>query len=200
MATIYEGTQREQDLVDERIDPEILRALGLDDVVDLDYSEYKTLLKERLVQNRMNTDQKARENSADLDEKILNEFKRVKSETGRFRVKNDRISFQKMLPGGVGGSMTPNITPVTPPEQEQTVEPPQEQGLNEFLSGVVAPSLTRIESSLLYILENLTGQEKRRRRQVEQESQERKRRRERRRIDLKVLVTWPRRKYGITRR
>ena len=60
MATIYEGTQREQDLVDERIDPEILRAnLGLDDVVDLDYSEYKTLLKERLVQNRMNTDQNA---------------------------------------------------------------------------------------------------------------------------------------------
>ena len=49
--TIYEGsTQREQDLVDERIDPEILRALGLEDVVDLDYDEYKTLLKERLVQ------------------------------------------------------------------------------------------------------------------------------------------------------
>ena len=43
MATIYEGTQREQDLVDERIDPEILRALGLEDVSDLDYSEYKTL-------------------------------------------------------------------------------------------------------------------------------------------------------------
>ena len=161
MATIYEGTQREQDLVDERIDPEILRALGLEDVSDLDYSEYKTLLKERLVQNRMNTDQGAREDSAELDEKILNEFKRVKSETGRFRVKNDRVSFQKMLPGsGGGGALTTNITPVTPPEEEQTVEPPQEQGLNEFLSGVVAPSLTRIESSLLAILENLTGQEK----------------------------------------
>ena len=51
--------------------------LGLEDVTDLDYSEYKTLLKERLVQNRMNTDQKAREDSADLDEKILNEFKEL---------------------------------------------------------------------------------------------------------------------------
>ena len=70
-------------MVDERIDPEILRYLGLEDVTDLDYSEYKTLLKERLVQNRMNTDQNAREDSADLDEKILNEFKRIKSETGR---------------------------------------------------------------------------------------------------------------------
>ena len=29
MATIYEGTQREQDLVDERIDPEILRCWDL---------------------------------------------------------------------------------------------------------------------------------------------------------------------------
>ena len=120
MATIYEGTQREQDLVDERIDPEILRALGLEDVSDLDYSEYKTLLKERLVQNRMNTDQGAREDTAELDEKILNEFRRVKSETGRFKVKNDRISFQKMLPGDGGGALVPNITPVTPPEQEQT--------------------------------------------------------------------------------
>ena len=53
MATIYEGTQREQDLVDERIDPEILRALGLEDVVDLDYDQYKTLLKERLATSRL---------------------------------------------------------------------------------------------------------------------------------------------------
>ena len=159
MATIYEGTQREQDLVDERIDPEILRALGLEDVSDLDYSEYKTLLKERLVQNRMNTDQGAREDTAELDEKILNEFRRVKSETGRFKVKNDRISFQKMLPGDGGGALVPNIT-FTPPEQEQEVEPQKEQGLNEFLTNVVAPSLTRIEASLLNILENMTGQQK----------------------------------------
>ena len=160
MATIYEGTQREQDLVDERIDPEILRALGLDDVVDLDYSEYKTLLKERLAANRMNTSQKAREDSADLDEKILNEFKRVKSETGRFRVKNDRISFQKMLPGDGGGAIVPNINITPPPEQEQEVQPQPEQGLNDFLTNVVAPSLSRIEASLLGILENMTGQQK----------------------------------------
>ena len=160
MATIYEGTQREQDLVDERIDPEILRALGLEDVSDLDYSEYKTLLKERLATNRMNTDQGAREDSAALDEKILNEFRRVKSETGRFKVKNDRISFQKMLPGDRGGALAPNITVTPPPDQEQEVQPQKEQGLNDFLTNVVAPSLTRIESSLLNILENMTGQQK----------------------------------------
>ena len=117
-------------------------------------------MKERLVQNRMNTDQGAREDSAELDEKILNEFKRVKSETGRFRVKNDRISFQKMLPGDGGGALVPDLT-FTPPEQDQEVQPQQqEQGLNDFLTNVVAPSLTRIEASLLNILENMTGQQK----------------------------------------
>ena len=102
MATIYEGTRNQQQ-VDERIDPEILRALGLSDVSDLDYDEYKTLLKERLAANRMNTDQKAREDSAELDEKILKEFKRVQRETGRFKVKNEKVSYQKMLPGTATG-------------------------------------------------------------------------------------------------
>ena len=132
MATIYEGTARNQQQVDERIDPEILRALGLEDVVDLDYSEYKTLLKERLAANRMNTNQKAREDSAKLDEKILKEFKRVRAETGRFRVKNDRVSFQKMLPGNQqqngGGALVQNITFQQQPAQEQEEEGTQTSG------------------------------------------------------------------------
>tara|TARA_R100000406_G_scaffold52299_1_gene35553 strand:- start:512 stop:2896 length:2385 start_codon:yes stop_codon:yes gene_type:complete len=168
MATIYEGTQREQDLVDERIDPEILRALGLSDVSDLDYDEYKTLLKERLAANRMNTSQKAREDSARLDEKILNEFRRVRAETGRFKVRNERLSPQKMLSGtgtgtrtgGRGGAIVPNITFQQQPAQEKEVQAQPEQGLNDFLTNVVAPSLSRIESSLLNILENMTGQQK----------------------------------------
>ena len=165
MATIYEGTERNQQQVDERIDPEILRALGLSDVSDLDYDEYKTLLKERLAANRMNTSQKAREDSARLDEKILNEFKRVKAETGRFRVRNERVSYQKMLPGtanGGGGGLVQNITFQQQPAQEEGEDETQAQvqGLNDFLTNVVAPSLSKIESSLLSILENLTGQQK----------------------------------------
>ena len=165
MATIYEGTERNQQQVDERIDPEILRALGLSDVSDLDYDEYKTLLKERLAANRMNTSQKAREDSARLDEKILNEFKRVKAETGRFRVRNERVSYQKMLPGtanGGGGGLVQNITFQQQPGQEEGEDETQSQvqGLNDFLANVVAPSLSKIESSLLSILENLTGQQK----------------------------------------
>ena len=35
------------------IDPVILRLLGLTDVFDLDYSTYKTLLKEAMVKGRM---------------------------------------------------------------------------------------------------------------------------------------------------
>ena len=86
----------------------------------------------------MNTDQIIREDTAELDEKILKEFRRVKSETGRFRVKNDRISFQKMLPGdGGGGGLCSQHHIPTPPEQEQEVQPQQEQGLNDFLTNVV---------------------------------------------------------------
>ena len=165
MATIYEGTEREQDLIDERIDPEILRALGLGDVVDLDYDEYKTLLKERLAANRFNTDQKSREDSAELDEKILKEFKRVRAETGRFRVKNDRVSYQKMLPGnqgnGRGGAIVPKISYMgKPPGEAGEDSVKQDMDLNTFLQDVVAPSLSRIEASLLTILENLSGQQK----------------------------------------
>ena len=171
MATIYEGTERNQQQVDERIDPEILRALGLSDVSDLDYDEYKTLLKERLassrVQQQYEKDNQRRIDQAALDEKIYNEFKRVQRETGRFRVKNEKISFQKMLPGnqpqGGGGAIVPNVTFVQQPNQDQEKQQSDQSqpiGLNEFLTGVVAPSLAKIESSLFAILENLTGQQK----------------------------------------
>ena len=50
--TIYEGIKDDQQ-VDENIDEEILRLLGLEDVSDLDYDEYKTLLKERMAAGRM---------------------------------------------------------------------------------------------------------------------------------------------------
>ena len=44
--TLYEGT-RETDLVSESIDERILRLLGLEEVFDMDYATYLSLLKEK---------------------------------------------------------------------------------------------------------------------------------------------------------
>ena len=46
--SLYEGTQG-TDLVDEEeVDERILRLLGLDDVFDIDYDTYKSLLREKV--------------------------------------------------------------------------------------------------------------------------------------------------------
>ena len=84
---IYEGT-REDDLVDEEIDERILRLLGLEEVFDIDYSTYLTLLKEKMVAARM-TDS---ELSTEEIELLTNEFKRVKGKVGRFKLKKKNVS------------------------------------------------------------------------------------------------------------
>ena len=49
---VTEGNREEQ-LVSEQIDERILGLLGLDDVFDIDYATYKTLLRERMAAGRM---------------------------------------------------------------------------------------------------------------------------------------------------
>ena len=90
--TIYEGIKDDQQ-VDENIDEEILRLLGLEDVSDLDYDEYKTLLRERMAAGRMPDNDIPSEDT----ERITEEFKRVKKETGRFKVKNNKIKFDSVV-------------------------------------------------------------------------------------------------------
>ena len=50
---VYVPDQREEDLVSEQIDERILALLGLEDVVDIDYATYKTLLREKMMEGRM---------------------------------------------------------------------------------------------------------------------------------------------------
>ena len=111
----------------ETIDPRILRLIGLEDVFDLDYETYLTLLKEAMVKSRMTKKTIPTEEVMLLTE----EFKRVKSkkDKGRFNVKKKKISADsfgvssttkkiavtapKMLPpvGGVkGGAITKATT------------------------------------------------------------------------------------------
>ena len=82
----YQG-KKESDLIDEKIDEVILRALGLDDVFDLDYDTYKTLLKERMMADRMGQKMDSGESGA-----VTDEYKRVKTKVGRFRLNKKKIN------------------------------------------------------------------------------------------------------------
>ena len=83
---LYEGT-RQDDLVDEEIDERILRLLGLEDVFDIDYGTYLSLLKEKMIAARMTQQDLSTEES----EILTNEFKRVKGKVGRFTIKKKKI-------------------------------------------------------------------------------------------------------------
>lgn len=88
---LYEGVG-ESDLVDEEVDERILSLLGLEDVFDIDYGTYVSLLKERLVASR-NFDKKL---SAEEDELLVGEFKRVKGKVGRFKLKKKKIAAESI--------------------------------------------------------------------------------------------------------
>jgi hypothetical protein len=77
----------------EEIDERILKIIGLEDVFDIDYDTYVTLLKEKLASARMSKSRIPREE----DELIVNEFKRVKGKTGRFKLKSKKISTDKFI-------------------------------------------------------------------------------------------------------
>ena len=165
MAPINLGNNQEQ-LVNESIDGVILRLLGLDDINDLDYDTYKTLLKERLVTARI------KPIPTEEDQKLRDEYARVRGFTGRFKVnKKPRTSFnalpgrsrqqqnvatpnQKLLPGTRGGQVA------VQQQQQQAAKTQQDiMGTMEFLTNIVSPALTRIEQSLTNILGNLKSQQ-----------------------------------------
>jgi len=157
---IYEGTKKDQ-LVDEIVDKDILRLLGLENVNDLDYDDYKTLLKEKLA----SIDQGQKIDSGDA-QLISDEFKRVKKETGKLKVKNNKINFNS-----VTNRTTKKSRPTSRPTKRlmgSSVEPEgvvqvQSGGLQdvmEFLGAVVVPRISNIENSLGNILGSLTAQQK----------------------------------------
>ena len=90
------GTDKE---VEENVDPRILELLGLEDTTDLTYDEYKTLLKEKMVEGRMTDSEMSTEDT----ELLTDEFKRVRSNTGEFVVKSDKvINFGSSVKEGSG--------------------------------------------------------------------------------------------------
>ena len=97
---LYSGT-RGTDLVNESIDERILNILGLNQVFDIDYSTYLTLLREKLAQVNLNADSLAREEQMLLQE----EFKRVKGSVGRFKINRRTVNV-----GAIAGSKPLNIS------------------------------------------------------------------------------------------
>ena len=75
--------------VTEKIDERILRLLGLEDVFDLDYDTYLTLLKEEIVKG---ADKLPQEELAIL----ANERKRVRGKKGRFKPEKEKITADKI--------------------------------------------------------------------------------------------------------
>ena len=75
--------------VSEKIDERILRLLGLEDVFDIDYDTYLTLLKEAIVTGSKKLPQ---EELALL----ANERKRIRGKKGRFSPKKDKITASKV--------------------------------------------------------------------------------------------------------
>jgi len=92
--------KKPDDLVDEEIDSQILSILGLEDVFDLTYEEYASLLKEAAIKGRMADSQMTTESI----ELVTNELKRVKGKTGKFKVKPKKVDINKVLnrkPGAI---------------------------------------------------------------------------------------------------
>ena len=78
---MYEGVGG-QDLVDEEIDERILKLLGLEDVFDIDYDTYISLLKGWALEARMSKTSVSTEES----ELVVEEYKRVRRKVGRFKI------------------------------------------------------------------------------------------------------------------
>ena len=145
---IYEGTKKDQ-LVDKIVDEEILRLLGLENVNDLDYDDYKTLLKERMAAGRMPGNNIPTEDT----QKLTEEFKRVKKETGKFKVKNNKIKFNSVV--GKATKKSRSVSNPTKTLMGSDAEPEEEVEVDGDKKGsfkTISSSLSKIENSLENIL------------------------------------------------
>ena len=168
---VYEGDkEKDEDLVSEEVDERILSLLGLEDAIDIDKGTYKSLLKEKMIEGRMGKTTLSTEDN----ELLVNEYKRVKNDTGVFKVKK-KISASDFNEGStastkssvkVGRSLLPNLKNVDE-KIEETVEEGKKKGtknqtqiaeLKSFITKTLAPSLKSIEKNLASIVATMNKQ------------------------------------------
>ena len=163
----YQG-KKESDLIDEKIDEIVLRALGLDDVFDLDYDTYKTLLKERMMADRMGQKMDSGESGA-----VTDEYKRVKTKVGRFRLNKKKINVgafktktskpasesikpkAKMLPGSTFSPIQKSIPPKKEPEVTQQESQKEQSSSTKKEKKPFTYNFKKIENILSDIIKNL---------------------------------------------
>ncbi len=149
---------KEQELIgDENIDPEILKALGLNDVTDLDYGEYSSLLKEKMMANQMGS-------GGGLDQgKLKDEYKRVRGKTGKFKVKNQKITpssfVAKTKPSTAVATVTPKLPPAAPQEEVTQVVDPKRQSADKTFA-LIASKLEIVDKNVQETAAYLTKKDK----------------------------------------
>jgi ribosome-associated translation inhibitor RaiA len=171
---LYEGA-REEDLVNEDVDERILRILGLDDVFDIDYGTYLTLLREKLAEARM-VDKKI---STDESMLLSDEFKRVKGNVGRFRIRRKKITAENL---GVTGPIRVSTEKfyLTSKAVIPTPSTPVVESSEDIKS---------IEEAIDNILKSLTDQNKRTKKKADQERKsDEQRRRTKREAELEKPI------------
>ena len=148
---LYVPDEREEDLVSEQIDERILALLGLEDAIDIDYATYKTLLRERMIEGRMADSKMPTEETEILTE----EFKRVKGNTGRFKVKKEKIKFESFVANvKTSERARPQSSLLALPgtADPDVGQDPESTGTRNFLSGI-SDKLAKIESNLSDMLD-----------------------------------------------
>ena len=133
--------KKPDDLVEEEIDSQILSILGLEDVFDLTYEEYATLLKEAAVKGRMPSSQMTTE----ATELVTNELKRVRGKEGKFKVKKKKIDINKVMNRRVPSPQRPSAQSLVPAPQEQQED---NQKIQKFLTGDLPNRLDNVSKSL----------------------------------------------------
>ena len=146
--------KKQETLVGDDIDPEILSALGLEDVTDLDYGEYSSLLKEKMVANQMGS-------GLGLDqEKLKDEFKRVRGKTGKFTVKNQKIKAEsfvsnKKKPTSSSRVVTP--IPLLPGQVDEDIKP-ERQSFDKTIA-LLAGKLNSVDRNVQQTAENIRSKD-----------------------------------------
>jgi hypothetical protein len=180
----YEQTTNDEELVEEEIDPRILKLLGLEDVFDFEYGEYKTLIREKLTELDMKAAQKpADKKTSESQAVLIDEFKRVKRNKGKFKLKSKAVKADKvvnksktskakpitdaskLLPGS-GGAIQPykKIKLEDQPQEEKEQVKESKEDLSDFFKNLL-DSLKGIKSvveDLLKILGKHLGLDKKR--------------------------------------
>jgi hypothetical protein len=149
-------------LVSEKIDERILRLIGQEEVFDIDYDTYASLLREAMIRGRMSKTSIPTEEI----ELVTNEWKRVKGKKGRFKVKKiSAESFKKGSSVGINFLKQKRLAPVKPLSLLPSIEKLKEKNEVQEIIGL----LGEIIKSLTLSNKNKKNADEKRRKSEEAE-------------------------------